>query len=93
MRETQPVDEKRRDLFKGAALAVASFSALDIGLSDIVKAAEQGESQSATDLAPYTRPAEVHPVFHYAVEPEAEVNLTDNSVIVNPNFLTGTPYA
>ena len=89
MRETRPVDEKRRDLFKGAAMAVASFSALDIGLSDIVKAAGQGESQSAaTLLEPYTRPTEVHPVFHYAVEPEAEINLSDNSVTVNPNFLT-----
>ena len=27
-------------------------------------------------------------MFHYAVEPEVEINLSDNSVTVNPNFLT-----
>ena len=55
MRETRPVDEKRRDMFKGAALAVASFSALDIGLSDIVKAAEQGRLKVRQHSLNHTR--------------------------------------
>ena len=90
MTERRTVDETRRNLLKGtAAVAVASFSALDIGLSGLVAAAEQGQNQRASSpLAPYTRPMEVHPVFHYAVEPEADINLSDNSVKVNPNFLT-----
>jgi len=91
-RET--IEPERRSFLKrtviGAPLAVAALSSLDIGLSEMAKGAATPEMLGeAPGMSPYSRPVQVHPIYHYAVEPEAEISLSDNSVKLNPNFITG----